>query len=40
MSKPWMQLELSQSSKSDAFNATMGATYRDEGLSVGTDHMV
>ena len=34
-----LELEISQGGRGD-FEQTMGGTYRDEGLSVGSDHMV
>ena len=36
-----LQLEISQGGRgNESFEHTMGGTYRDEGLSVGSDHMV
>lgn len=34
-----LELEISQGGRGD-LEQTMGGTYRDEGLSVGSDHMV
>ena len=35
-----LDISLNVSRNGDPFENTMGATYRDEGLSVGNDHMV